>query len=203
MLGISMIAAAYFGMHVVGAAGIEKSGDGHQIIRNGGGLMGMLSAVKHEIKQVGLVTLYFFFCFSFVLTLKKLMLATYHIEFFALSSAVIGALVVAKIVVVLDHTHAGTRFDASHPVWIAALYKTLIYIVVTALVLFGEKLFHAYRESGALTEAVMEVWAHRDRNVILAKVICIGLAFAGYHLYAGIDRRLGEGTLRRLVLKRG
>jgi hypothetical protein len=41
---------------------------------------------------------------------------------------------------------------------------------------------------------------HRDRNVILAKVICIGLAFAGYHLYAGLDRRLGEGTLRRLVM---
>ncbi|MGH7479910.1 MAG: hypothetical protein ACREJ8_10045, partial [Candidatus Methylomirabilales bacterium] len=41
---------------------------------------------------------------------------------------------------------------------------------------------------------------HRDRNVILAKVICVGLAFAGYHLYAGLDRRLGEGTLRRLVM---
>ena len=165
--------------------------------------MGMLSVVKREIKQVGLVTLYFFFCFSVLLTLKKLVLGAYNIEFFALSSAVIWALVIAKIVVVLDHTHAGTRFDATHPVWTAALYKTLIYSMVTALVLFGEKLFHAYRESGALTEAVMEVWANRNRNVMLAKVICIGLAFAGYHVYAGIDRRLGEGTLRRLVLKRG
>jgi hypothetical protein len=27
-------------------------------------------------------------------------------------------------------------------------------------------------------------------------VICVGLTFAGYHLYTGIDRRLGEGTLQ-------
>jgi hypothetical protein len=67
-------------------------------------------------------------------------------------------------------------------------------------VLSLERVFHAYREAGQLGQALTEVWIHRDRNVILAKVICIGLAFAGYHLYAGLDRRLGEGTLRRLVM---
>ena len=36
--------------------------------------MGMLSTVKHEVKEVGLVTLYFFSCFGVILTLKKLML---------------------------------------------------------------------------------------------------------------------------------
>jgi hypothetical protein len=67
-------------------------------------------------------------------------------------------------------------------------------------VLTLEKVFHAYREAGQLGQALTEVWMHRDRNVILAKVICVGLAFAGYHLYTGLDRRLGEGTLRRLVM---
>jgi hypothetical protein len=38
--------------------------------------------------------------------------------------------------------------------------------------------------------------------VILAKVICVTLVFAGYHFYAGVDRRLGEGTLRRLLWSR-
>ena len=28
------------------------------------------------------------------------------------------------------------------------------------------------------------------------------LAYGGYHLYAGIDRRLGEGTLLRMLLSR-
>jgi hypothetical protein len=165
--------------------------------------MSLPSRLKHEVQQVGLVTLYFFFCFSVVLTLKKLFLASYDIEVYALSSAVVGALVAAKIVVVLDATRAGTRFDARLPFGLAVLYKTLVYGLATFVVLFLEKLFHAYRESGTLGQALMDVWAHRDRNVILAKVICISLAFAAYHLYTGLDRRLGEGTLRRLVMSRG
>lgn len=165
--------------------------------------MGMLSVLKHEVRQVGMVILYFLFCFGVVLTVKKLMLASYQIEFYALSSAVVGALVIGKVVVVLDKTRAGTRFDASLPLGLAALYKSMIYALVTFVVLFLEKLFHAYRASGTVGQAVMDIWAHRDRNVILANVILIGLAFAVYHIYAGVDRRLGEGTLRRLVMSRG
>jgi hypothetical protein len=163
----------------------------------------LLSRAKHEAKEIGLVTLYFLLCFSVVLMLKKLLLASYDIEVFVLSTVVVSALVVGKVVVVLDKTRAGARLDTTHPLSVAALYKTLIYTAATFVVLFLEKVFHAYRESGLFGEAVLEVWAHRDRNIILAKVLCVGLAFLGYHLYVGLDRRLGEGTLRRLVMIRG
>jgi hypothetical protein len=163
----------------------------------------LLSRAQQEAKEIGLVTLYFLFCFSVVLILKKLLLESYDIEVFVLSTVIVSALVVGKVVVVLDKTRAGTRFDTNHPLAVAALYKTLVYTAATFVVLCLEKAFHAYRESGQLWEAVLEVWAHRDRNLILAKVLCVGLAFAGYHLYAGLDRRLGEGALRRLVMTRG
>ena len=55
--------------------------------------MSLLTAAKHEVKQVGVVTLYFMFCFAVILTLKKLFLAEYQIEFYALSAVVVGALV--------------------------------------------------------------------------------------------------------------
>ncbi|MGR9108362.1 MAG: hypothetical protein ACU843_15690 [Gammaproteobacteria bacterium] len=161
--------------------------------------MKLLAMIKREAKEVGLVFLYFFCAFGVLLALKKLFLADYRIEVQALSTAFIGALIVAKIVIVLDHTRTGTRFDTRLPLGLASLYKTLFYVFATALVLFLEKLFHAYRESGVLSQAIRDLWEHRDRNIIFAKVICIGLAFLGYHLYAGLDRRLGEGTLRRLV----
>jgi hypothetical protein len=62
---------------------------------------------------------------------------------------------------------------------------------------------HTYRETGRLESLIGDVWERRDRNVILAKVICVALTFAGYHLYAGIDRRLGDGTLWRTLRSRG
>ena len=122
--------------------------------------MSLLSKIKHEAKQIGLVTVYFLFCFGTAVALKKLLLATYQIEFYALSTAVIGALVVAKVVIVLDATHPATRFDSRHPVWFSALYKTLIYVLATSVVLAAEKIFHAYRETESLGSAVPEAWAH-------------------------------------------
>src|SRR6185369_1790138 len=167
------------------------------------GLTRIFVWVKHEAKEVGLITLYFLFCFSAALILKKLFLASYDIEVYVLSTLVISALVVAKVVAVLDQTQAGTRFDQTLPLGMVALYKTLVYMVATLVVLFLETVIDVYRESHSLRAAVLEIWAHRDWNLLLAKVLCGGLAFAGYHLYAGLDRRLGTGTLRRLIMTRG
>lgn len=162
--------------------------------------MGIFSTVKHELKEVGLVTLYFFFCFGIILTLTKLMLEGYNIEFNAFSKALISAMIVAKIVVLLGKTRAGTRFDTHHALGATVLYRTMVYSGCTFLVLFAEKMFHAFREAGRLGAAVMLVWEHKDLSLILAKVLCIGLAFMGFFLYRGLDRRLGEGTLRRIIL---
>jgi hypothetical protein len=154
-----------------------------------------------EVKHVGLVTLYFLACFTLVLTLKKLFLAEYAVKFYGVSAAIVAALVVGKVVVVLDHTRVGNRFDWSHAPWVGALYKTLVYSAMTFLVVGAEKVFHAWRESGQIGESLRHVWEHRDRNVMLATVLCIGLAFAGYNVYSALDRRLGEGTLRQVLMR--
>jgi len=165
--------------------------------------MGILSVVKREALHTGVVALYLLFCFGMFATLKKLFLATYQIEFSALVPAVIGALALAKVVVVLDMTSVATRLDTENPIWVATLYKTLFYCGVSAPVLFAERAWHAYRETGALGEAVLEAWTNTDRNIVLARVIVVGLVFACYHLYRGIDRRLGQGVLRRMIFSRG
>jgi hypothetical protein len=165
--------------------------------------MGMLSVVKREARHTGGVALYLLFCFGIFATLKKLFLATYQIEYSALVPTVIGTLALAKVVVLLDMTPVAAHLDTRYPIWVATLYKTLFYCAVSAPVLFAERVWQAYRETGALGEAVLEAWKRADRNVVLAKVIIVGLVFACYHLYRGIDRRLGQDTLRRMILSRG
>jgi hypothetical protein len=161
--------------------------------------MSLLSTVKHELKEVGLVTLYFLFCFGTILTLKKLFLAEYQIQTYAISVVLVSALVAGKVVVILDHTRLGTRFAASQPPALAAIYKTLIYGAAAFALIGAEGIFHAYRETGALGSAISEVWANRDRNVIFAKAICVAIAFAVYHLFVATDDRLGKGALWRAI----
>jgi len=163
----------------------------------------MLSVLKREARHTGVVALYLLFCFGIFTTLTKLLLASHQIEFSALVPTVIIALALAKVVVLLDLTPVASHLDTRHPIWAATLYKTLFYCAVSAPVLIAERVWHAYRETGAFGEAVLETWKHTDPNVVLAKVIIVGLVFACYHLYQGIDRRLGQGQLRRIILSRG
>lgn len=162
----------------------------------------LLSKIKHEAKEVGWVTLYLFFCFGVMLTLKKLLLAGYQVDVQVVSIAAVSALIIAKIVIILDHTAAGNRFDAGQPLWVAVIYKTLVYLGIAFVVFLLEKLFHAYRETRLLNLAVSEVWEHKDWNLMQIKLLCVGLTFLAYHLYAGLDHRLGEGTLRRKIFER-
>ena len=163
----------------------------------------MLSVLKREIRHTAGVALYLLFCFGIFSTLNKLFLATYQIEASALVPAVIAALALAKVVVVLDMTPIATHLDTTYPIWVATVYKTLFYCAVSAPVLFAERVWHFYRETGMLGEATVEAWKHMDPNRVLAKVIIVGLVFGCYHLYHGIDRRLGEHKLRNMILSRG
>ena len=140
--------------------------------------------------------------FWYITTLKKLVLASYQIEFSALGPTVIGAFALAKVIMLLDMTPIATPLDASHPIWVATLCKTLVYCAVSAPILFAERIWHVYRDTGTLGDAVSEAWAQVDLNVALARVITVGLVIGGYHLYHGIDRRLRLDKLSPMILSR-
>ena len=154
-----------------------------------------------EFKTAGLATLYFLFCFLFVIVLKKLFLAQYDIAFYGISAAVLGALIVGKAVVVLDKLKAGTRFEARRPPWVSILYKTVVYSLAVLLVIAAEKVFHAYRETHELGTAFAQVWDGRDRAQILAVVLCIGLAFTAYNLFSAVNRNLAQGKLLAWLIR--
>jgi len=79
--------------------------------------------LPHEIKLVGPITLYFAFCFTVLMLLKRLVLAQYQIGFRGFSVALVGALVAAKVLAVLENVplwgrgsnaSRGLRRDCAH-----------------------------------------------------------------------------------------
>ena len=59
--------------------------------------MSLRQQVTGEIKAIGLVTLYFASWFGMMILLKRLVLAEHQIEFRGVSTAIVGALIVAKV----------------------------------------------------------------------------------------------------------
>ena len=69
--------------------------------------MGWQQKLKHELEAVVVVTLYFAAWLGVLMVLKKLVLAEYQIQFRGLSMVLVGSLVLAKVVLVLEHVPLG------------------------------------------------------------------------------------------------
>lgn len=157
--------------------------------------------VRHEVREVGLITVYFLACFLLFLSLKKLLLEQYQVEVLVLHQAVIGALVTAKVVVLLDKIRFGDRFRSSR-LFAHVAWRSLSYTAIVSLVSLIEHLFDLYRETSRLPRALSELWAGKDLDHFLAMNLCVLLSFLVYNCFSAIDRELGQGGLRKLFFAR-
>src|SRR5258708_20739578 len=104
--------------------------------------MSFQQKVLKEIKALGLLTFYFAVWFGMMLFVKRLVLAQYKIEFRGASMALVGALVVAKVVLVLEHVSLG-QWVRRRPVAVDIALRTLLYTLGVLILLLLEKAFEA------------------------------------------------------------
>jgi len=153
-----------------------------------------------EVREIGLITLYFPVCFVTLMVLKRLVLAEYDIEATGLSMALIGALVVAKVVVVLEHVPLGGWID-QRPAAVDVAARTLLYTLGVFIVMVLEKAFEARHEASGFGAALVKVFQHRDILHVWAGAIGAGGALLAYNVLsvvrANARRRAAVPTVLR------
>ena len=163
--------------------------------------MSFKQKVLKELHEIWIVTSYFFICFLVILTLKKLLLAEYQIKIMVLHTALIAALITAKVVILLDKTPFGSLFDSQRLIF-RVLWRTVAYTAIVFIVTLAEHLFEYYQEQSQLSLALQELWQGRDLYHFLALNISVGLSLLLYNFYIAIDQSLGRGALKRALLSR-
>lgn len=159
----------------------------------------LLTKLKHEMRVVGLAALYFGCWIAVLILLKQLILAEYHIEFNGLSKAVVGALVLSKVVVVLEHVPLGTSVR-TRPAWVDIMLRTALYALGVFLVLLFEKAFEGRHEYGSFGSSVTAVFQHTEIHHVWVNVIGLSGALLGYNALSVVRSHLGEGGLLRMFL---
>jgi len=155
--------------------------------------------VKKEIETVALTTLYFVAWLVALLAVKKLILDEYHIEFRGLSLALIGALIIAKVVLVLEHVPLG-QWVTRHAAFLEVMARTLLYTLGVVVVLLLEKAFEARHEWGGFGASLAQVFEHRDIPHVWANTICLAGALLVFNALAALRPHLG-GKLIPVYLK--
>jgi hypothetical protein len=161
--------------------------------------MSIQDKLKHELRAVVLVTLFFAAWLGVFTGLKVLILEDYQIHFGSVSAVLIGALILAKVVLILEHVSLGSWLR-NQPVLVDAVLRTLLYGFGTLVVILLEKAFESRHEEGGFGPALMKVFQHRDMPHVWANTICVTGALLFYNLLSALNRHLGTGGLARVFL---
>jgi hypothetical protein len=161
--------------------------------------MSIKEKLKHELKAVILVTLFFAAWLGVFMGLKVLILEDYQIRFGGFSAVLIGALVLAKVVLILEHVPLG-GWVRSKPALVDVILRTLLYAFGTLVVMLLEKAFESRHEAGGFGTALMNVFQHPDMPHIWANTICVTGALLFYNLLSTLNHQIGSGGLAGVFL---
>jgi hypothetical protein len=155
--------------------------------------------LKEESKAIGIAALYFGSWIAALLLVKSLVLAEYRIAFHGWSAAVVGALILSKVVLVLEHVSLG-KWVRTRSAWVDVVLRTAVYTLGTAVVMILEKGFEARHEYGGFIPALEGLFQHADLPHVWANTLCLSGALLGYNAISVVRRHLGAKGLLRMFL---
>ena len=161
--------------------------------------MGVALKLQHEIKAVITLTLYFGCWLGALVLLKYLILAEYKIVINQFSVALVGALVLAKVVLVLEYIPLGPWVRA-RPAWVDVVLRTTMYAFGVFVVLLIENAFEARHDYDSFGASIIAIFEQEDGKHVLLNTICLSAALLSYHMLSVVRKRLGKGALLRMFL---
>jgi hypothetical protein len=152
----------------------------------------------HELREFAVIAAYLAFFFFAVAAYSMLLLNQFRVSYFVYGTALINALVIAKVILIGEYARLGKKHE-SKPLFQAALYKAFLF----SLLVFA---FHI------VEEAIKRRWHgenlatayHGVRvNELLARSVVIFCAFLPLFAFRELRRVLGEDNFASLFFRSG
>jgi hypothetical protein len=146
--------------------------------------------IRHEIREFIPVALFFLVSFQLLAFTQSLMLREQGIHVASYIAAAVGALIVAKVILIADYFSFVDRFPHK-PLIYNVLWKTGVYFVASILVRYAEHLIHFWRQSGSFVAANRSILVELNLwHVLVVQLWLLVLLFL-YCLANELVRALG------------
>jgi hypothetical protein len=130
---------------------------------------------------------------------RRLLLASYHIEYYGYWAPLIEAAVLAKVIMIGDALHMGREFR-NKPLIVPTIYRTIVFSVLVVLFSVLEKvvgaLLHGKRAAEGIAELTTTGW-----QGLLAWYVLIIVAFLPFFTVKEIERVFGAEKIRGMFLQ--
>jgi hypothetical protein len=158
-----------------------------------------MKKVTHELIVIARTASYFAVVFLFMMVMKKLYLKDYDIEFTGVTQALIGALIMSKVILLLEMIKP-TAWVQRRPAIVYVIIRTVLYSLGVLIVVMLEKAFEARHEVSGFTNAIDHVISHRDIYHVWATTLGASASIFFYNAFVVVKRLLGKNGLAKLFL---
>lgn len=159
---------------------------------------GLRERFIHEMKRYLVVVVFLFFFFAAFATYRRLILASYEIDYIDYGWALIKALVLGKVILVGELLRLGERFQ-DRPLIVSTFWKTLVFGLLIAAFGVLERLFGAFIHHRPLAEEFS--LSRPDGYELLARIPLQIVALIPLFAFRELGRATGEDRLAALFLR--
>ncbi len=158
-----------------------------------------LKTIQHEFLDVLVPTIFFFVAFNVIVITKALMLEEYGIRFSGFMAATLGALVVAKVVLLADNIPFINKYPHK-PLIYNVVWKTCIYVLVATVVRYLEYFLPLAWKYRSLELGAQHLWDAIVWPQFWAIHIWLVFLFFIYVSFRELARTLGEEKFIQIYL---
>ena len=156
-----------------------------------------LISLYHEMAPP---VLFFFTAFLLIGVMFKMFVTQYAVQFTAFSRAAVAALVIGKVILLIDWAESGRDWGTHRRIVVIAC-QTFIYAVAVFTFGIGERILEAAHKAHSLSEGFDMVLANARFDRFIGLVILISMVVFVYLVLQEIQRAMGPGVLYRLLFK--
>ncbi len=157
----------------------------------------MKEKLVKEIKSVLWVTLYFLIWFGFFMLIKILLLREYSIDVYGMSSVIIGAMIAAKAVIILENV---PLFNSkTQPAIVNILLRTLLYMTGIFVIMVLEKSIEEREKYDGVFNATKHLFENANSYHLWVNSICVFGALLFYNIGSVLHKHLGEGGIWKVL----
>jgi hypothetical protein len=152
----------------------------------------------HEFIEFFGIFLYLAFFFCAFATYSMLLLHEFRASYFTFGTALINALVVAKVILIGEYAHLGKKHEAK-PLFKSAIYKAVLF----SLLVFAFHIVEEVIKRRWHGETFATAYQGIDFHLLLARSVVVFCTFLPLFAFREMRRVLGEDNFSSLFFRTG
>jgi hypothetical protein len=152
----------------------------------------------HEGQEFAGISLYLAFFFCAVVAYSTVLLGKFQVSAFSYGSALINALVIAKVILIGEYAHLGKKHEG-RPLILSALYKAFLF----TLLVFGFHVVEEVIKQLVRGDAVASAFHEIRLDIFICRSLVVFCTFIPLFAFRELQRVLGEDKFRALFFRSG